>query len=107
MLTGTKKVWPDSAVSFDPYDQLRFPLPGNSAPALFATARPPLLSISSADADVLHARSSYQNQAEVFGQHRLREAMVVSLSLCTSFILRSFQSVRVQWNPGRSLGSYR
>ncbi|XP_067933807.1 cobalamin trafficking protein CblD-like [Watersipora subatra] len=77
---GTKKVWPDSAVSFDPYDQLRFPLPGNSAPALFATARPPLLSISSADADVLHARSSYQNQAEVFGQHRLREAMVSEAS---------------------------
>lgn len=84
IVSEAKKVWPDSAnISFDPYDQMKFPLPGNSGVVFSTRKNPPLpLPLPTAPIKqenfVLESRTAHETQCDIMTQHVSQAAQVSS-----------------------------
>jgi len=116
-----KKVWPDSAnISFDPYDQMKFPLPGNSGVVFSTHKNPPLpLPLPTAPIKqenfVLESRTAHETQCDIMTQHVSQAAQTSGTTVqdkatldvelrvqdCPMLVRKDFQDLFPQYNVMR------
>lgn len=89
MCIDAKRVWPDTTLSsLDPYDQIRFPLPGNIGPAVHQQEFQPNMARSLPKTAIIQDPSHQQIQADIIKQFTLTaEALVGNLELILHCIL--------------------